>query len=111
MGLQTFKNAPHGKVLKSDISTAKNYMSEKEMKELERVVVMYLDYAELQAAKQIPMKMADWIQKLDAFLIFNEYDILKDTGRVSHDVAIKLAEKEYGKFRVMQDKTFESDFD
>lgn len=111
MGLQTFKNAPSGKVLKSDISTAKNYMSVKEMKELERVVVMYLDYAELQAAKQILMKMSDWIQKLDAFLTFNEYDILKDAGTVSHDVAIKLAEKEYEKFRIVQDKNFESDFD
>ena len=111
MGLQTFKNAPDGKVLKGDISTAKNYMFEKEIKELERVVVMYLDYAELQAEKQIPMKMTDWIKKLDAFLIFNEYDILKDAGKVSHDVAIKLAEKEYDKFRVVQDKNFESDFD
>lgn len=111
MGLQTFKNAPDGKVLKSDISTAKNYMSEKEIKELERVVVMYLDYAELQAARQIPMKMADWIQKLDAFLQFNEYEILQDAGKVRHDVAIRLAEKEYEKFRVVQDKNFESDFD
>lgn len=111
MGLQTFKNAPDGKVLKSDISTAKNYMSEKEIKELERVVVMYLDYAELQAARQIPMKMADWIQKLDAFLKFNEYEILQDAGKVRHDVAIRLAEKEYEKFRVVQDKNFESDFD
>lgn len=111
MGLQTFKNAPSGKVLKSDISTAKNYMFEKEMKELERVVVMYLDYAELQAARQIPMKMADWIIKLDAFLQFNEYDILKDAGKVSHSVAMKLAEKEYEKFRIVQDKNFESDFD
>lgn len=111
MGLQTFKNAPDGKVLKSDISTAKNYMSEKEIKELERMVVMYLDYAELQAARQIPMKMADWIQKLDAFLQFNEYEILQDTGKVRHDVAIRLAEKEYEKFRVVQDKNFESDFD
>lgn len=111
MGLQTFKNAPDGKVLKSDISTAKNYMSEKEIKELERVVVMYLDYAELQAARQIPVKMADWIQKLDAFLKFNEYEILQDAGKVRHDVAIKLAEKEYEKFRVVQDKNFISDFD
>lgn len=111
MGLQTFKNAPDGKVLKSDISTAKNYMSEKEIKELERVVVMYVDYAELQAAKQIPMKMADWIQKLDAFLQFNEYEILQDAGKVRHDVAIRLAEKEFEKFRVVQDKNFESDFD
>ncbi len=111
MGLQTFKNAPDGKVLKSDISTAKNYMFEKEIKELERVVVMYLDYAELQATRQIPMKMANWIQKLEAFLQFNEYDILKDAGKVRHDVAIKLAEKEYAKFRIVQDKNFESDFD
>ena len=111
MGLQTLKNAPHGKVVKSDISTAKNYMNEKEIKELERVVVMYLDYAELQAARQISMKMTDWIQKLDAFLTFNEYEILQDAGRVRHDVAIRLAEKEYEKFRVVQDKNFESDFD
>lgn len=111
MGLQTFKNAPDGKILKSDISTAKNYMFEKEIKELERVVVMYLDYAELQASRQIPMKMADWIQRLDAFLHFNEYQILTDAGKVRHDVAIKLAEREYEKFRVVQDKNFESDFD
>ena len=111
MGLQTFKNAPDGKVLKSDITTAKNYMFEKEIKELERVVVMYLDYAELQAARQIPVKMADWIQKLDAFLQFNEYEILKDAGKVKHDVAVRLAEKEYEKFRIVQDKNFESDFD
>ena len=72
---------------------------------------MYLDYAENKAARQIPMKMQDWVQKLDAFLKFNEYDILKDAGKVSHEVAAKLAEKEYEKFRVTQDKTFESDFD
>ncbi|MGI8581340.1 MAG: virulence RhuM family protein [Chitinophagaceae bacterium] len=111
MGLQTFKNAPGGKVLKSDITTAKNYMYEKEIKELERVVVMYLDYAELQAARQIPMKMVEWIQKLDAFLQFNEYEILKNAGKVSHNVAMKLAVREYEKFRIVQDKNFESDFD
>lgn len=111
MGLQTFKNAPKGKVLKGDISVAKNYLIEKEIKDLERIVSMYLDYAENQAARQIPMKMTDWIQKLDAFLQFNEYQILKDSGKVSHAVAIKLAETEYEKFRVIQDKNFESDFD
>jgi hypothetical protein len=84
---------------------------EKEIKALERIVSMYLDYAENQAARHIPMKMRDWITKLDAFLKFNEYDILKDAGKVSHEVAIKLAEKEYEKFRVIQDKAFESDFD
>jgi hypothetical protein len=111
MGLQSFKNAPGGKVLKGDISIAKNYLIEKEIKDLERIVSMYLDYAENQAARQIPMKMADWIQKLDAFLQFNEYQILKDAGKVRHDVAVRLAEKEYEKFRVIQDKNFESDFD
>lgn len=111
MGLQTFKNAPHGKVLKGDIGIAKNYLIEKEIKELERIVSMYLDYAENQAARQIPMKMEDWVTKLDAFLQFNEYQILKDAGQVSHEVAIRLAENEYQKFRIEQDKSFESDFD
>jgi hypothetical protein len=111
MGLQTWKNAPTGKILKTDVSIAKNYLIENEIKELERVVSMYLDYAENQAARQIPMKMADWVQKIDAFLQFNEYKILKDAGKVSHEVAKKLAEKEYEKYRVIQDKNFESDFD
>ncbi|MBI4688538.1 MAG: virulence RhuM family protein [Nitrospirae bacterium] len=111
MGLQTWKNAPKGKILKSDISVAKNYLLEKEIKALERIVSMYLDYAENQTARQIPMKMKDWVQKLDAFLKFNEYDILKDAGKVSHEVAVTLAEKEYEKFRLIQDKAFESDFD
>lgn len=111
MGLQTWKNAPSGKVLKSDIGIAKNYLIEKEIKELERVVTMYLDYAELQASRQIPMKMVNWISKLDAFLQFNEYEILKDAGKVSHEVALKLVEEEYDKFREIQDRNFESDFD
>lgn len=111
MGLQTWKNAPTGKIMKTDVSIAKNYLIEKEIKELERVVTMYLDYAENQAAREIPMKMADWVQKIDAFLQFNEYKILKDAGKVSHEVAKKLAEKEYEKYRVIQDRNFESDFD
>jgi hypothetical protein len=111
MGLQTWKNAPSGKVLKGDIGIAKNYLIEKEIKELERVVTMYLDFAELQASRQIPMKMEDWVARLDAFLQFNEYQILKDAGKVSHEVALKLAEKEYDKFRIIQDRNFESDFD
>jgi hypothetical protein len=111
MGLQTWKNAPTGKILKTDVSIAKNYLIEKEIKELERVVTMYLDYAENQAAREIPMKMADWVQKIDAFLQFNEYKILTDSGKVSHELAKKLAEKEYEKFRSIQDKNFESDFD
>ena len=111
MGLKTWKNAPKGKVSKTDVSIAKNYLVEKEIKELERVVSMYLDYAENQAAREIPMKMADWIQKIDAFLQFNEYNILKDAGKLSHEVAKKLAEKEFEKYRVIQDRAFESDFD
>ncbi|BBB90705.1 MAG TPA: virulence RhuM family protein [Methylomusa anaerophila] len=111
MGLTTWKNAPHGKVLKSDITTAKNYLVESEIKELEGIVSMYLDYAENQARRQIVMKMQDWVQKLDAFLQFNEYEILQDAGKVSHQVAVTLAEKEYAKFRVVQDQNFESDFD
>lgn len=94
-----------------DIGIAKNYLIEKEIKELERIVSMYLDYAENQAARQIPMKMADWAGKLDAFLQFNEYEILKDAGKVSHEVAMRLAEEQFEKFRVEQDRSFESDFD
>jgi hypothetical protein len=111
MGLKTWKNAPKGKILKSDVSVAKNYLIEKEIKELERVVTMYLDYAENQAARQIPMKMADWISKLDAFLQFNEYEILKDAGKVQHEIAKQLAEKEYAKYRIKQDNDFQSDFE
>jgi hypothetical protein len=111
MGLQTWKNGPQGKILKSDISIAKNYLIEKEIKELERVVTMYLDYAENQAARGIPMKMKDWVEKIDGFLQFNEYKILRDAGNVSHEVAKKIAESEYERFRVVQDNNFESDFD
>jgi hypothetical protein len=111
MGLQTWKSSPKGKILKTDVAIAKNYLIEREIKELERVVTMYLDYAENQASRQIPMKMSDWVEKLDAFLKFNEYKILKDAGKVSHEVAKELAEKEYEKFRIIQDKNFESDFD
>ena len=111
MGLKTWKNAPHGKILKSDVSIAKNYMTVDEIKELERIVTMFLDYAENQAARQIPMKMQDWVQKLDAFLQFNEYDILNDAGKVSHEIAIQLAEEEFKQFRVEQDRNFESDFE
>ncbi len=111
MGLQTWKNAPQGKILKSDVSIAKNYLIEKEIKELERVVTMYLDYAENQAARGIPMKMKDWVEKIDGFLQFNEYKILKDAGSVSHEVAKKIAESAYERFRIVQDNNFESDFD
>lgn len=111
MGLTTWKRSPDGKILKSDVSVAKNYLSEKELKELNRIVNMYLDYAELQASRQIPMKMEDWVNKLDAFLNFNDYKVLKDSGKISAEVAKKLAEGEYEKFRIEQDRLYESDFD
>jgi hypothetical protein len=111
MGLTTWKNAPKGKILKSDVSVAKNYLSEKELKALNRIVTMYLDYAELQAERHNPMTMQDWVEKLDAFLKFNDYEILQDAGKVSAEVAKQLAEKEYDKFRVIQDRKFISDFD
>lgn len=111
MGLKTWRNAPHGKVLKPDVAVGKNYLNEKQMSELNRVVTMYLDYAENQAERAVPMKMADWADKLDAFLQFNEYEILDNPGRVSAAAAKKIAESEYEKFRVIQDKMFESDFD
>ena len=111
MGLTNWKNAPEGKILKSDVAVAKNYLVESEIKELERIVGMFLDYAENQAARQIPMKMDDWVARLDSFLKFNEYEVLSNAGKISADVAKKLAEDQYGEFRVKQDKAFESDFE
>ena len=111
MGLTSWKNAPKGKILKSDINIAKNYLTEKELKDLEEIVSMYLDYAENQAKRKILMKMNDWIQKLDSFLSFNEYGVLKDAGKISAEVAKQLALKEYSKFSIIQDKTYISDFD
>lgn len=111
MGLTTWKNAPQGKILKGDIGVAKNYLIEGEVKELERIVSMYLDYAENQAARQIPMKMADWVERLDAFLKFNEYEVLTNAGRVSAEIAKQLAGAQFEKFRVKQDRDFESDFE
>ena len=111
MGLKTYKNAPDGKVIKKDATVAKNYLEEKELKDLNRLVTMYLDFAELQAERQIAMKMQDWTTRLDAFLSFNEYDILHNAGTVKAKVAKALAEKEFEKFRVQQDKQYISDFD
>jgi len=111
MGLQTWKNAPSGKILKADVTVAKNYLDVKEIDNLNHIVTMYLDYAELQAKNLRLMKMSDWVIKLDAFLKFNEYDILNDAGKVKHSVAVAFAEKEFEKFRVKQDIEYKSDFD
>ena len=111
MGLTTWKNAPQGKILKSDVSVAKNYLTKKELDELNHIVIMYLDYAELQAKKQRLMKMSDWVEKLDAFLRFNDYEVLDNLGKVSARVAKVVAETEYKKYRIEQDKQYRSDFD
>ena len=111
MGLKTWKNSPSGKILKSDVTVGKNYLGEKELKELNRVVTMYLDYAENQAERHVVMKMSDWAEKIDVFLQFNEYDILNNPGKISNTAAEKLAHKEYEIFRLSQDKAYVSDFE
>ncbi len=111
MGLTTWKNAPHGKILKPDVVIAKNYLTEKELKSLDRFVTMYLDYAEDRAKRNIPMTMKDWAEKLNAFLQFNERDILDHPGKVSREIAKAFAESEFEKYRIMQDRLYESDFD
>lgn len=111
MGLTTWRKAPHGKILKSDVGIAKNYLNKDELRELNHIVDMYLDYAELQASRGRLMKMSDWAERLNAFLKFNEMEILKDKGKISHEVALALAEKEYEGYRIEQDKNYISDFD
>jgi hypothetical protein len=111
MGLTTWKNSPDGKILKSDTGIAKNYLNEKEIRELNRLVELYLNFAELQAERNIPMKMNEWAEVLDGFLKINRYDLLNNSGSISHEQAIKKATEEYEKFRITQDKNFVSDFD
>lgn len=111
MGLTTWKNSPNGKILRSDTSIAKNYLKEKEIRELNRLVELYLNFAELQAERNIPMKMCEWIEVLDSFLKINRYDLLNNSGKISHEEAIKNATLEYKKFRIVQDQKFMSDFD
>ena len=111
MGLTNWKNGPEGKVLKPDVSVAKNYLTAAEMDALNRIVEQYLLYAENQAARRIPMRMAEWVTRLDAFLRFNEYEVLQNAGKVSAEVAKRLAEEQYAIFRVRQDRDFVSDFD
>ena len=111
MGLTTWENAPEGKIIKADVTVAKNYLSEKEMSYLERIVSMYLDYAELQAERRIPMSMEDWATRLDGFLEFNGNEILTGPGKVSAEEAKLHAETEYEKYRIVQDRLYQSDFD
>ena len=111
MGLTSWRNAPDGKIVKADVAVAKNYLSVDEMKELNEIVTMYLDYAARQARRHIPMTMADWASKLDAFLQFNDADILQDKGKVTAEIAKAFAESEFEQYRVIQDRLYQSDFD
>lgn len=111
MGLTSWKNAPTGKIVKADVSVAKNYLQVEEIKELNEIVTMYLDYATRQARRHIPMTMEDWASKLDAFLKFNDAEILHNKGKVTAEIAKAFAESEFEKYRVLQDKSYESDFD
>lgn len=111
MGLTTWKNAPEGQIRKTDVSIAKNYLDEKELNGLNRIVSMYLDFAEMQANNRKVMHMKDWVIKLDTFLQFNEQDILDNPGTVSAEIAKTFAESEFEKYRISRDACLESDFD
>lgn len=111
MGLTTWENAPDGKILKADVTVAKNYLSQEEMDYLERIVSLYLDYAELQARRKIPMSMEDWSRRLDGFLEFNGEKLLTGPGKISAEQAKLHAETEYEKYRLVQDRLYQSDFD
>ena len=111
MGLTTWESAPDGKIVKADVTVAKNYLSEKEMSYLQRIVSLYLDYAELQAERRIPMSMEDWAKRLDGFLEFNGNELLMEPGKVSAEQAKLHAETEFEKYRIVQDRLFMSDYD
>ena len=111
MGLTTWKDAPDGKILKRDISVAKNYLNEKELSRLNRLVTMFIDYAELMAEDEVLMSMQDWVEQTNQFLRNNRREVLDGKGKVSHDMAMKKAEKEYEIFRVKQDHEYVSEFD
>jgi len=111
MGLTSWKNAPAGPIRKPDVSIAKNYLNEEELDGLNRIVTMYLDYAEMQAMNRKVLHMQDWAQKLNAFLQFNEREILDNPGKISAEIAKSFAESEFEKYRIVQDRLFESDFD
>ncbi|MFR8547612.1 MAG: virulence RhuM family protein [Lachnospiraceae bacterium] len=111
MGLTTWKDAPNGKILKRDIGIAKNYLNEKELTRLNRLVTMFIDYAELMAEDGVLMSMQDWVEQTNQFLMNNRRKVLSGKGKVSHEVALKRAEKEYETFRIKQDREYVSEFD
>jgi hypothetical protein len=111
MGLTAWEKSPHGKIVKTDVSVAKNYLTETELESLGRIVNAYLDLAEDRAKKHIPMTMEDWAKRLDRFLEADDRSILQDSGRISAQIAKEFAESEFEKYRIIQDRLFESDFD
>ncbi|MCP4696724.1 MAG: virulence RhuM family protein [Gammaproteobacteria bacterium] len=111
MGLTTWEKAPDGRILKADVAVAKNYLSKEELESLGRIVNAYLDLAEDRARRKIPMSMEDWAKRLDAFLAFDEREILRDAGKISAQVAREHAKSEFEKYRIVQERLFESDFD
>ena len=111
MGLTTWKDAPDGKILKRDISIAKNYLNEKELTRLNRLVTMFIDYAELMAEDGVLMSMQDWVDQINQFLMNNRRKVLSGKGKISHEVALEKAEKEYEAFRIKQDQEYVSEFD
>jgi hypothetical protein len=111
MGLTTWAAAPEGKIVKSDVSIAKNYLDEQEMRSLERIVSAYLDLAEDRAERHIPMTMEDWSKRLDLFLMADDREILHDVGNITAEIAKTKAETEFEKYRVVQDRLFMSDYD
>ena len=111
MGLTSWKNSPNGKILETDVVIAKNYLSKEELESLELIVSAFLDLAENRAKKHIPMTMEDWSTRIDKFLLADDLDILKDAGKISHEVACDKALTEFEKYRIKQDKLYKSDFD
>ena len=111
MGLTTWENAPSGKIVKTDVSIAKNYLKQNELEDMGNIVSAVLDFAEARAKRHIPMTMEDWARRIDMYLNSDERPLLQDAGSVSHNEAQEYAETEFEKYRVIQDRQFESDFD
>ena len=111
MGLTNWKNSPDGKILETDVVIAKNYLSKEELESLELIVSAFLDLAENRAKRHIPMTMEDWSNRIDKFLLADDLDVLKDAGKISHEIACDKALTEFEKYRVKQDKLYKSDFD
>ncbi len=111
MGLTSWKNSPNGKILETDVIIAKNYLSKEELESLELIVSAFLDLAENRAKRHIPMTMEDWSKRIDKYLLSDDLDVLKDAGKISHKIACDKALSEFEKYRFIQDKIFESDFD